>query len=698
MLQGRSRGVAVVLALSALLVVTASLSPIAHAAETYKVQAFPFYSQEGSSITIVLTVGTANPSTSYQFDFIVQDPANANCTSTLQHTTGATETDFSIITGFPGVPFSNSCAPTTLVGVYRVYVNQINPVFKRNVSPGIGFYIGLVDSLFPYERTQTVHIQATGYRSGEPAIVSIRTTTSLTLVFTNSTSASSTGVVTSAWKIPRNSTVVESYLVSVSGTLTSKSPSDAQVFYVQVAPMTIPSLTSSQSVYQRTQTLSFSFQATYPDGSSASTGAALVSLMRPDRRNITLTANYDSISQQFVAAYQTFSTNETGTWRANLVGNAYDDGNGNTGPGTALSRSVQLQPASLTVYIASQPSYALNQQIRFNATIQYPDGSIFQAGSVASFLAFSGGGHNDSVVIFFDSTLQLWLGSYTPGSSEPGGLWSLSVSASDSAMPANSGFAARAINLQDRPPVASFTESATTVLTGVTINFNGTTSSDPDGTVAGLSWDFGDGSTASGGIVSHSYATAGTYTAKLTVTDNSGSIASNTVVLTIQDRPPSATFIPSPSNSTTGLAVSFSAAGTTDPDGTISSYSWNFGDGSTGTGFSTTHTFSTPGIYTVTLTVTDNSGNPGSATSTVKISPASPQPGGNATVPLFYFAILVGIIAAMLAGGFVYFRRHRVAHANLKIDLEAVKSEAGRIENNEFFQSVKEQLKKDKDD
>ena len=66
------------------------------------------------------------------------------------------------------------------------------------------------------------------------------------------------------------------------------------------------------------------------------------------------------------------------------------------------------------------------------------------------------------------------------------------------------------------------------------------------------------------------------------------------------------------------------------------------------------------------------------------------------TLPLFYFAIIAGIIAAIVAG-FITFR-HKTTHTKLKIDLEAVKSEAGKIENQAFFQSVKDQLSKDKDD
>jgi PKD repeat protein len=691
------RTLALVLALSALLGgISAGIPPIVHAVESYKVQAFPFYSQEGSGITLILGVSASNPSTLYQFNFIVQDPSNTNCTSMVQHSTGPTETEFSINIAFPGPGFSGSCSPTALVGTYRVYVDQLLPVVKRNVNPTV-FYIGLVDSLFAYQRTQTVGIRAIGYRPGETTTVSIRTTSSLTLVFTNSTTASSTGVVTSSWKIPRNATVVQSYLVSVSGTSTAKSPSDAQVFFVQAAVITIPSLTSTQSAYQRTQTFSFSFQSTYPDGSYANTGVALITLIRPSGTNITLTTSFDSTSQRFVATYKTSTTNQTGTWAATLTHNSYDDGNGNIGPSIAISTSAQLQPATLTVAIASQSSYALNQQIKFNTTISYPDGTNFQTGSVSSFLVFSGGGHNDSVPISFDSTFQKWVASYTPGVNEPGGLWSLRVVAADSAIPTNYGSATRAVTLQDRPPFAIFTPSPTTALTGITISFVGTASYDPDGTVVSYSWDFGDGSTASGATASHSYSIAGNYTASLTVTDNSGSTASNTALIIIQDRPPTAIITVPTGTTSAGQSASFSAAGTVDPDGTISTYAWNFGDGSTGTGFSASHTYSNPGTYTVTLTVTDNSVNIGSTTSRITIGAASSS-SGNASFPLYYFGILVAVIAAMLAGGFMYFRRHRVTHARLKIDLEAVKSEAGRIENQEFFQSVKDQLKKDKDD
>jgi hypothetical protein len=69
-----------------------------------------------------------------------------------------------------------------------------------------------------------------------------------------------------------------------------------------------------------------------------------------------------------------------------------------------------------------------------------------------------------------------------------------------------------------------------------------------------------------------------------------------------------------------------------------------------------------------------------------------------ASFPLYYFGIMAVIIAALLVAFFSIFKRRRLPHAGLKIDLDTVHSEAGRIGSSEFFQSVKDQVRKEKEE
>ncbi|MHC4917083.1 MAG: PKD domain-containing protein, partial [Planctomycetota bacterium] len=73
------------------------------------------------------------------------------------------------------------------------------------------------------------------------------------------------------------------------------------------------------------------------------------------------------------------------------------------------------------------------------------------------------------------------------------------------------------------------------------------------------------------------------------------------------NQPPTAAVIASPAEGGAPLTVSFDASGSSDPDGTIADYSWDFGPAA-GSGQATSHTFTEPGSYTVTLTVTDDDG------------------------------------------------------------------------------------------
>ncbi len=658
-------------------------------------------------MNLVLSVTNAQPSTTYQFLFFVRDPATKQWNSTVQsYTTFPGQTQFGIVIAYPSASFVSN-GRNDLVGQYVGWVSQVSPPPTGNpvaVTPN-GFYFILTDAT-EYQRTQTVSIRASGYNPSEPATIVIRTQTTSTVVLNVTTTASSNGIVTGSWKIPRNA-VLDNYVVSVTGKNTAKNPADAQGFVVRAASMTIPSLASIKTSYERTETMDFSFTAKYPDGQFANTGTALINLTSTSGNSVSLTAIYYSASQTFNATYKTFSDNSTGTWTATLTVNGYDDGFGNTGPATAITNSPQLTPATFIITVISKNYFAIAEQIKFNATIQYPDLTTLTSGNVAAFLVFSGGGHNDTMFVVYDSTINYWVGTYTPGV-EPGGLWTMTVSAADSASPPNSGKATKTIQLQDRVPVSSFvvTGPAPPIFTSNVISFDGTASYDPDGVIVGWAWNFGDGSTGSGSTITHSYTVNGTYLVKLNVTDNSGSTNLSTLSVIIKDRPPVVSITQSATAATSGQEVVITITAS-DPDGTISSTTLDWGDGTVDVipAASTTaiHTYSLANgvsskTYTVTVTVHDNSGSVSSTTSNpIVVQSIQSSGNNNVSFPLYYFGILAALIALALIGAFLALRRHKVTHAKLKIDLEAVKAEAGRIENQDFFQSVKDQLKKDKE-
>ena len=656
--------------------------------EVYSLTALPSYSQEGSTITMVLNVSQASPLTSYAFTFHVLDPSNAIFTSNPQsHATGLGQTTFNVVVSYPGPDFPGS-ASTSLVGTYGVSADQSKPIASSNVARS-SFRIGLTDKE-SYQRTQTVSIIASGYSPGTTASVAIRTSISSQQVYSHTTSVTNTGYVVDSWQVPVNSTTAESYIVSVSGNPV-KIVADSQTFDVQSAPVTIASLSPAKSNYQRTETLAFSFQPSYPNGQIASTGLGIIKLTSPGGTGMTITASYNSTTQTFIAYYKTGSGNETGTWTATLSSNSYGDGYGNFGPTGTINTSTQLGIATFTVTMTVKSSFQYNEPIRFNSTITYPDHSALQSGNVNSSLVVLGGGYTANVPVVYDPGLGLWVGTYSPQGNEPSGLWSLILDAQDIASPANNGSITRIVQIQDRPPIAVADSSTNNVLTGVTILFNSTGTYDPDGTIQTYLWNFGDGSTGSGPSSSQVFTIAGNYAVSLTVTDNSGSTATATLSIIIQDRPPSASISGSQLNIVTGSTVSFDASGSLDPDGLVTSYRWDFGDGASGNGVTTEHIYTNPGNYTVSLTVTDNSGLVATASSAVTV-----RAGSAAGLPTSYFAILGGALAASVAASLFLLRRRKTTHTSLKVDLDAVHTEAGKIVDQEFFQSVKEQLKKEK--
>ena len=112
-----------------------------------------------------------------------------------------------------------------------------------------------------------------------------------------------------------------------------------------------------------------------------------------------------------------------------------------------------------------------------------------------------------------------------------------------------------------------------------------------------------------------------------TVTSQNDTISGSLTVSDVSNTPPTASFTYSPSDPSVGETITFDASGSTDSDGSIQSYSWDFGDGAilgdkaktTASGKTASHSYSSPGNYTVTLTVTDDDGAIDTSTQTVSV-------------------------------------------------------------------------------
>ncbi|WP_231497246.1 fibronectin type III domain-containing protein [Arthrobacter sp. MA-N2] len=190
-------------------------------------------------------------------------------------------------------------------------------------------------------------------------------------------------------------------------------------------------------------------------------------------------------------------------------------------------------------------------------------------------------------------------------------------------------------NAATQPPVAAFTSSTA----ALTATFDGSTSSDPGGSVASYSWDFGDGSPAGTGVKpSHTYAAAGTYQVKLTVTDNTGLTGTVTHAVTLAAAA-TAPAAPTGASATAGNAsavVSWTAPAS--GGSAITSYTVTPSSGGTalapvtvsGSPPSTTATvtgLNNGTVYTFTVTATNAVGTSAVSAASAPVTPAAPVPG-----------------------------------------------------------------------
>ncbi len=165
-------------------------------------------------------------------------------------------------------------------------------------------------------------------------------------------------------------------------------------------------------------------------------------------------------------------------------------------------------------------------------------------------------------------------------------------------------------------PIPAFIITPTPVTAFTPVTFDASSSRDeggPCGSACRYSWDFGDGSAATGIVVSHEFRSASTFTVRLTVTDLRGqsSTLAQAISVVASDKP-KPDFVFSPTAPKAGQDIFFNAAASTAAPGRkIVAYDWDFGSGRSGTGMTVAKRYDTPATYSVTLTVSDDTFSPG---------------------------------------------------------------------------------------
>jgi len=175
------------------------------------------------------------------------------------------------------------------------------------------------------------------------------------------------------------------------------------------------------------------------------------------------------------------------------------------------------------------------------------------------------------------------------------------------------------------PPTADFSFSPERPTARDEVRFTDR-SEDPDGEIVAWEWDFGDGTTSDERNPVHRYSKSGTYTVRLVVRDADGLEAEKEIELSVVNLPPEAAISFTPEEPEVGERVVFSAKGSSDPDGEIVGYSWDFdGDGKPeAEGPEVGWSFAEEGTHSVSLVVEDNLGETDEEQAEVKV--VAPRP------------------------------------------------------------------------
>ncbi len=166
------------------------------------------------------------------------------------------------------------------------------------------------------------------------------------------------------------------------------------------------------------------------------------------------------------------------------------------------------------------------------------------------------------------------------------------------------------IKQANRPPIVKLRVSNPDPSNAETVELNASETTDPDSDPLRFEWTFGDGSSAEGVVVTHTFEAVGVYNVTLTVNDTKTQASAMTRITVHQaNRPPVPSINASALSALLNEPIEFNASGSWDPDGDPLLVHWSFGDGSEADGHVVSHAFSSPGNHTVVANVSDGAEN-----------------------------------------------------------------------------------------
>src|SRR5437867_3469335 len=338
------------------------------------------------------------------------------------------------------------------------------------------------------------------------------------------------------------------------------------------------------------------------------------------QQSVSVSSPPPSLTASFVYSPSTPQVGQQVTFTASVSGGTapYTDswsfGDGSTGTGPSVTHTYSSAGSftvTLTVKDSGVPQQTVTSQKTVTVTNPPPtlaasfsfSPSSPQAGQQVTFTASATGGTTP-----YSYTWTFGDGSYGTGSSLTQNYASIRsftvvLTVKDSGSPQQTTSSQQSVTVSGTPPAltASFSYSPSSPQAGQRVTF--TASASGGTTPYTFSWSFGDGATGTGSSVTHSYSSPGSFTVTLTVKDSSSpqqtATSQNTVTVSSAPLTLTTSFTYSPSSPELGQQVTFAAtvSGGTSP----CSYSWNFGDGATGTGSSVAHTYTSAGTFIVTL-------------------------------------------------------------------------------------------------